>query len=102
MTSSELLGVAGLWETWRGPDAIIRSFTIITTAANALLAPIHDRMPVIISDKDYDRWLDGSVEDAGGLLLPYPSEGMLCWDVTPRVNRVGEIEGPECVEPIVG
>ena len=102
LADGELLGVAGLWESWRGPDANIRSFTIITTAANELLAPIHNRMPVIIGDQDYDRWLDGSAEDARGLLRPYPPERRRSWDVTPRVNRVGEIEGPECVEPVAG
>lgn len=54
------LGLAGLWESWKRPETeqTIETFTIITTSANGFMAPIHDRMPVILSDADYDAWLD--------------------------------------------
>ena len=50
--------LAGLWEHWRGPEGEVQTCTIVTTAANVVLAPIHDRMPVILDPASYDRWLD--------------------------------------------
>lgn len=55
-----LFAFAGLWEHWQGPEASVYSCTIITTAANTKIAPIHTRMPVIISPENYGRWLDKS------------------------------------------
>lgn len=72
---------AGLWERWTGPEGeIIESCTILTTDANDLTRPIHDRMPVILHPKDYDLWLDPEVKDPAllkPLLRPYPSEEMV-------------------------
>jgi putative SOS response-associated peptidase YedK len=55
-------GLAGIWENWQHPKTgdWIRTFAIITTASNELVTPIHDRMPVILSSKDYDRWLSAT------------------------------------------
>jgi putative SOS response-associated peptidase YedK len=54
-----LLALAGLWERWRSPDGTtLESCVIVTTEANALLAPIHDRMPLVVGRADHDRWLD--------------------------------------------
>lgn len=59
---------AGLWDSWRNPDANeLHSFTIITTEANDLLRPIHDRMPVILHQTDEQLWLDPNVNDAAKL-----------------------------------
>ena len=59
LTDGNLFAFAGLWEHWQGPDgSTIESCTVITTEANDLLRPIHDRMPVIITRKDYDSWLN--------------------------------------------
>jgi putative SOS response-associated peptidase YedK len=67
---------AGLWESWRqGGDEETESFTIVTTAANELLAEYHDRMPVILHPDDYDLWLAPKVTDRDRLeplLAPYP------------------------------
>jgi putative SOS response-associated peptidase YedK len=65
---------AGLWEEWGRDAGAIRSCTIITTDANELMAPIHDRMPVIVHPSDYGLWLDPAVSDPGRLqplLRPY-------------------------------
>lgn len=73
-----LFAVAGLWEWWRDPATQqgVETYTIITTDANAVLAPVHDRMPVIIGATDYARWLDAGV-DSKALLAPYPDEALV-------------------------
>ncbi len=57
---NRLFAFAGIWEHWEHDQETVYSCTIITTAANDKIAPIHDRMPVIITPDDYDRWLDKS------------------------------------------
>jgi putative SOS response-associated peptidase YedK len=101
------LAFAGLWEVWRPPDdgaAPVRSCAIITTAANDLLAPIHDRMPVVLPPEAWDRWLDPANHDVTGLqrlLVPLPSEALELWPVTALVNHVDN-DGPELLEPAPG
>lgn len=75
------LALAGLWETWRHPetDATIDTYTIVTTAANAFMAPIHDRMPAILTASDWDAWLDPEVGNPlllQGMLQPWPDDGL--------------------------
>ena len=64
MKDEPLFAVAGLWEWWRDPSTQqgVETYTIITTEANAVLAPVHDRMPVIVGTADYTRWLDASAD----------------------------------------
>jgi putative SOS response-associated peptidase YedK len=64
----------------------VRTFTILTTAPNALVAPLHDRMPVILAPGDYDRWL-GDEPDPAELIRPYAADDMTAWPVSPRVNK---------------
>jgi putative SOS response-associated peptidase YedK len=66
-------GIAGLWENWRHPQSgeWIRTFTIITVPANELVAQIHDRMPLILPEAAYERWLS-SEPDPNDLLVPFP------------------------------
>ena len=73
-----LFALAGLWEWWRDPASHqgVETYTVITTDANAVLAPIHDRMPVIVGSNDYALWLDASA-DASALLAPYPDEALV-------------------------
>lgn len=83
---------AGLWERWQAPEEeVIESCTILTTDANDLTQPIHDRMPVILKLEDHDLWLDPDVRDPNllkPLLRPYPSGEMIVQPVSPKV-RVG-------------
>ena len=103
LRSGESFAFAGLWESWRDPQGdIVRSCTIITTVANDLVRPIHDRMPVILSRAMESLWLDHDVEDPRLLqhvLVPYPSGLMDGYEVSPLVNRPGN-DGPEVVLPI--
>jgi len=97
------MGLAGLFESWRGPDGrTLDSCTIITTAANSLMQPVHDRMPVIIAREDYDLWLDNDVFDEkalGVLFRPYPPETMECHQVAPLVNSPRN-NSIQCIQPV--
>ena len=84
-------GFAGLWERWRDPASgeELTTCTLITTAANALLAPIHERMPVILPREAYAAWLDPTLTDpqaVRALLRPLPAERLRAWPVSRRVN----------------
>ncbi|MEA5563916.1 SOS response-associated peptidase [Anabaena sp. UHCC 0399] len=96
-------GFAGLWEKWSSPtQEEIISCTILTTAANELLQPIHDRMPVIIDPKDYDLWLDPEVQTPQplqSLLSPYPTAAMTAYPVSKLVNSPKH-NSPECIIPV--
>jgi putative SOS response-associated peptidase YedK len=87
---------AGLWDAWTEPGGQwLQSFSIITTDANELMAPVHNRMPVIIQPKDYNRWLDRDAKSPPfDLLRPYESEAMVA---TPCNKEVGNVRnnGPE-------
>lgn len=92
LRSNQPYAFAGLWERWLPPQSAgpLETFTIITTEANPLVAPLHDRMPVLLEPRDYDRWL--SPGDPAhlpiDLLRPYPAEKMLAWPVSQRVGNV--------------
>ena len=60
----------------------MRTFCVITTAANELVAQIHDRMPVIFPPESYDHWLSKLDPDPRGLLVPFPSEAMKIWPIS--------------------
>ncbi len=81
---------AGLWERWGEGEDRVETCTILTTAANDLLRELHDRMPVILSPADYDRWLDpaGQAAQLTPLLDAYPADGLVVEPVNPRVNHV--------------
>ncbi|HXY90954.1 MAG TPA: SOS response-associated peptidase [Acidimicrobiia bacterium] len=94
----EPLAFAGLWEIWRDPtvaddddpDAWLRSFAIVTTRANARLAPIHERMPVVLAEEAWDAWLDprrGGAESLPRLLAPAPDDWFDVYEVSTRVNK---------------
>jgi len=91
--------LAGLWEHWRGPEGEVQTCTIVTTAANAVLAPIHDRMPVILDPAAYDRWLDPARPGAEELLRPCPDEWLEAFPVGTRVNNVRN-DAAELIAPM--
>jgi putative SOS response-associated peptidase YedK len=95
--------MAGLWERWRQPEGgELQTCTILTTAANPLLAPLHDRMPVILPADQYDTWLDPQLRAADAvvpLLAPYPAEAMGAHPVSTAVNRVAN-DGPALTAPL--
>ncbi len=120
-----VLAFAGLWEAWKpkgagGPSGAggasgagwpsvgwheqwLLSCTIITTTANELVEPLHDRMPVILRPEDWSAWLEPGELDAaelGSLLTPAPVELLHAYPVSPAVNS-NRSDGPELVEPLV-
>jgi len=93
---------AGLWDHWKKGDEPICSCTLLTTDANEVLAPIHDRMPVIVPRSAYDLWLDPGIHDPKkleSLLVPFPAEQMEAYPVSRLVNDPGN-DAPECIQSI--
>ena len=91
LKSGEPYAFAGLWEIWRPKDGEpLETFTILTTDPNELMETIHNRMPVILEPKNYDRWLDpgDAARPPVDLLCPYPAEQMTAWPVDQRVGNV--------------
>ena len=90
MTDGKPFGVAGIWENWKHPGTAdwTRTFAVITCPANALVADIHDRMPVILPAAAYDRWLACVEPDPRDLLIPYDPALMAIWPISTRVNAV--------------
>jgi putative SOS response-associated peptidase YedK len=84
------MGFAGLWESWTSPDgSTLLSTTVLTTTPNALMAEIHDRMPVILDEAHWKAWLEPgerSVEQLASVLSPFPAELMRAFPVSTRVN----------------
>ncbi len=93
MADGASFAFAGLWERWQSPadGQMLLSCTILTTEANAVVRPIHDRMPVILAGSDYDAWLDSTGQSAAAvqrLLGPYAAAAMEAQALGPYVNRV--------------
>ena len=87
------LALAGLYERWVDAEGLreVHSCTIITTTANDMMAPIHNRMPVLLAPKDWDRWLDPHNDDVDSLqplLVPAPDSLLEAYPVSTEVNNV--------------
>lgn len=97
------LALAGLWGSWRdGEGERVVSCTVITTTPNDLVAPIHDRMPVVLSREHWDRWLDPGFEDVSALramLVPFDASAMAGYPVSTLVNKVAN-NYAECIAPL--
>ena len=102
LKSGEPFGFAGLWETWSAPSGErIQSCTIITTTPNALIAEIHNRMPVILPRNVEAQWLDPDIEDPQKvlpLLSPYPEDEIEAYAVSTVVNSPRN-DVATCIEP---
>lgn len=98
----ELLAIAGIWDTWKGSDQVIASGTILTTAANSLVATLHDRMPVLLSSSEYDQWLDRDITDPQqlkGIYTPYPADPLQATPISSLINNPRH-DSPDCLEPL--
>jgi putative SOS response-associated peptidase YedK len=99
------MAFAGLWEVWRDkaqPGAEpLRTCVIVTTRANDLMAPIHDRMPVVLAPEDWSAWLDPATDASAvaRLMVPAPSECFEAFPVSTLVNKVAN-DGPGLLDPL--
>jgi putative SOS response-associated peptidase YedK len=105
LASGEPFAFAGLYETWQPPEGgeAVETCTIITCAANAVMAEVRHRMPVILPPETHDRWLgsESPLDDLQTLLVPYPGEGMRTYPVTTRVNNP-RYDDQLCLTPALG
>jgi putative SOS response-associated peptidase YedK len=103
LKSGKPFAFAGLWDNWQSPDGgAVKSATIITTAPNSLMAPIHNRMPVIVSPDAYTQWLDPAARTADSLqhlLVSHPADEMTAHPVSTLVNSPAN-DRAECVAPV--
>ena len=103
MASREPFAFAGLWDAWRDSKGeVVRSCAIITTSANELLSPIHDRMPIVLPRELESLWLDHDIQDyaaLAGILTPYITDEMEAYEVSSLVNSPAN-DGPEMVVPV--
>lgn len=102
MKSGKTFALGGIWDYWISPDkqSWLEGYSIVTTEPNELLRALHDRMPLIIGEEDYDRWL-GPGDPSNppvDLLRPFPSEKRKIWRIKPDVGNVKN-DRPDLIEP---
>lgn len=96
--SGECLAMGGLWESWKMPDGgILRTVCVVTTSPNAVMKPIHDRMPVIVAPENWQSWLSDAPEFITGLLGPYRDGELAAWPVSRRVSKTQD-DDPGLIE----
>ena len=99
LKESPLFAMAGIWESWKDAEGRpLHSFSILTTGANALVAPIHPRMPVILPREGYTPYLKGDSREALQWLQAYPADEMQAYTISSLVNHPAN-DGPEILEP---
>lgn len=103
LKSGNPMGFAGLFNIWTSPEGEkINTCSIIVTNANDLVSPVHDRMPVIVSPEDQEKWLDPAIQDPSDLtplLKPFPSDELEMHYVSPKVNSPKN-NSAELIEPL--
>jgi len=103
LKDADLFAFAGLYEVWHDTDgSALSTYTLITTTANEVVAPLHDRMPVILRREDEERWIAGgppAPEELRSLLGAYPASGMEAYPVSPRVNSPAS-DDPSLIAPL--
>jgi len=94
------MSLAGIWEHWKNPEGQeIETFSILTTSANSLVSPLHDRMPVILQPEDYNLWLSKNMhhpQELAHLYQPFPTDSMALYEVSNLVNNP-RFDSPSCI-----
>ena len=103
LRSGQPFGFAGLYNVWTSPEGKrICTSTIVTTDANELVRPVHERMPVIVLPDRCDAWLGGNdANTLASVLKPYPADKMEMYPVTPKMNSF-TYDAPENIVPLTG
>jgi putative SOS response-associated peptidase YedK len=108
MRDKRLFAFAGIWEIWERDGHAVASCCILTTTPNELMRPIHHRMPVVLPESDWDKWLSPEIDrlpaswqvkELMPMLRPFPAEEMSAAPVGDRVNDVRN-DDPRCLEPL--
>lgn len=103
VNDGELFAFAGLRDGWKDPDGSwVKTCSILTTNANAVITAVHDRMPVILDRDNYDLWLDPGMQNvavASELLKPFDARTMQSYPISTRINRVAN-DDEECSAPV--
>jgi putative SOS response-associated peptidase YedK len=103
MADDKEMVMASLWATWKDPKsgAEIQSCTILTCGPNKVMGELHDRMPVILTENDWTKWLgeEPTNEELLAMLKPSPDEALKMWPVDKKVGNVRD-KGPELMLPI--
>jgi len=103
MAGGEVFALAGIFDRWRSPAGeVVDTCSVLTTRPNALVEPVHDRMPVILGPESWELWLDPKVRGREALepvLVPFPAGRMAAEPVSRRVNDVSH-DDPACIEVV--
>ena len=100
LKDEDIFAMAGIWDHWRSGEKHITSCAVITTTSNALMSPIHERMPVILPKEAEQRWLaDTPLEEIQQMLKPYAAEDMQAYRISTLVNSPTH-NGPEIITPM--
>ena len=104
MTDKQPFALGGIWDTWTSPQGkVLESCSILTTAPNEVVKPIHKRMPLIIEPKDFDLWLDPTIlepDKVKSLLKPYTASAMTAYPLSTFVNSPRN-QGEQCIAELV-
>lgn len=103
LKNDPLMTFAGLWESYKSKDGnVVESCSIVTTVSNGLIAPFHDRMPVILHPSEFPLWLDRDMHDTTMLTMlyqPFPAELMTAYEVSTLVNNARN-DSLDCITPV--
>jgi putative SOS response-associated peptidase YedK len=103
LRDADLFAIAGLFDIWHGADgSALATYTLVTTAANGVVGPLHVRMPAILRREDEERWIAGgtpSADELHDLLGPYPADDMAAYPVSTRVNSPAA-DDPSLIAPL--
>ena len=103
LNDQEPFAFAGMWDSWKSPEGeLVHSCTIITTTPNELIKPIHNRIPLILSQEFEEIWLDATIEDPkvlSSMLIPFPARSMEACIASDLVNSPKN-ETPNCIAPV--
>jgi len=102
LKSEEVFAMAGIWQQWKDAEGRkVQTCAILTTSANALVGPIHDRMPVILQPADHSAWLSATTDEEAlaALLVPYDASAMTAVPIDPWVNKVAH-DDPRCLAEV--